>query len=318
MNLIPPIPTIDTLQNAFDRTLESGLNSLTNLSIDASDEIPDLTRFMRKVENTDLARPNMFIVRFGDFRTSIFSDGVFDRDLPIFPDSSSGMDVNDSLFSGTSYAWHRVQDIALGQAHKILTPSMKKIFGAWDPSLIRIIPGAGEILDGFLGTDYDVNRDLALMVKSVGLPSSTLETTINRTDKLPRHEVRGRNYGTMSMTFYCSPSYEERSLMLTWQNTIVNPRNGQFGFYNTYAKDIDVITLDRHGVKQSTVHNTGCFPIEVGEVQLDFENNSQVATFTVTFAVSTTVHVPTKGEENTIDSIESIIRRTTGVVKAIR
>lgn len=311
MSLIPPIPSIESL---VDGALTFGEGILNEG--DAS-EIPDLTRFMRKVENTDLARPNMFIVRFGDFRTTIFSDGVFDSDLPIFPDGS-GVSTSDDLFSGSSYTWHRIQDVALGQAHKILTPSMKRIFGAWDPSLIRIIPGAGEILDGFLGLDYDVNKDLALMVKSVSLPSSTLETQINRIDKLPRHEVKGRNYGTMTMTFYCSPSYEERALMLTWQNTIVDPKNGRFGFYNTYAKDIDVITLDRHGVKQSTVHNVGCFPIEVGEVQLDFENNSQVSTFTVTFAVSTTTHVPTKGTETGIDSIESIIRRTTGVLNAIK
>lgn len=311
MSLIPPIPSIDSM---IDGVLGFGASILNEGD---STEIPDLTRFMRKVENSDLARPNMFIVRFGDFRTSIFGDGVLDSDSPITPDGS-GISTSDDLFSGTSYTWHRVQDIALGQANKILTPSMKKLFGAWDPSLIRMIPGAGEVLDGFLGLDYDVNKDLALMVKSVTLPSSTLDTQINRTDKLPWHEVRGRNYGTMTMTFYCSPAYDERSLMLTWQNTIVNPKNGRFGFYNTYAKDIDVITLDRHGVKQSTVHNVGCFPIEVGEVQLDFENNSQVSTFTVTFAVSTSTHVPTQGTENGIDSIESIIRRTTGVYKAIR
>ncbi|UYD59296.1 hypothetical protein HPMBJEAJ_00197 [Aeromonas phage avDM6] len=315
MSLIPPIPSIDSMINSAIGFGEDTINNF--LDEGDSNEIPDLTRFMRKVENSDLARANMFIVRFEDFRSTLYNDGVFNMDLPIFPDTNSP-DVNGGLFSGSSYTWHRIQDMALGEAHKVLTPSMKKIFGAWDPSLIKIIPGAGDILDGFLGTDYDVNKDLALMVKSVGLPSSTLETTINRIDKLPRHEVKGRNYGTMTMTFYCSPGYEERSLMLTWQNTIVNPSNGRFGFYQQYAKPIDIITLDRHGVKRSTVHNTGCFPIEVGEVQLDFENNSQIATFTVTFAVATTVHMPTEGKETGIDSIESIVRRTTGVLKAIR
>ena len=310
-NLIPPIPSIDSL---VDGAMNKGEEFLQGGD---PTEIPDLTRFMRTVENRDLARANMFIVRFGDFRSTIFNDGVFDTDVPIVPDGT-GQNTSDDLFSGTSYTWKRLQDVALGTAHKILSPKMKKMFGAYDPSLIRMIPGAGEILDGFLGLDYDMNKDFALMVKAVSIPSSTIETQINRTDKLPWHEARGRTFGNIVMTFYCSPSYEERSMMLSWQNAITDPKTGRWGFYNSYARDIDVITLDRHGVKQSLSHSTGCFPIEVGEVQLDFENNSQVATFQVTFAVSTSTHIPNKGQENAIDSIESIIRRTTGVYKSIK
>lgn len=318
MSLIPPIPNLDTIFNSADRYVASEIDAAVARSSINEMEIPDLTRFMRHIENNDLARPNMFIVRFGDFRSTIFNDGVLGVDSPIRPDTNGGTSVFDDLFSGTSYTWHRIQDVALGTANRFLNDSMKKLLGAYDPSLIRTIPGAGEVLDAFLGLNYDINKDLAMMVKSVNLPSSTIETSINRNDRTPWHEARSRTTGNITMTFYCSPNYEERSLMLAWQNAINDPKSGRWGFYDAYARDIDILTLDRHGVKKSLCHSTGCYPINVGEVQLDFDNNSQVSVFTVEFAVATSIHIPNSGDENSVDSLESIIRRVNGIYNAVR
>ena len=274
---------------------------------------PDMARFMRVIEKTDLARPNLFLVRLGNFRTIITNDGIIDNQESIFQDQ--GVNNQSGAGDGDQYTWNRIQDESLNAAYKYLPTEAKSLMGAYDPSVVRAF-GGGDTLDGFLGAEYDVNKDLALMVKSVNMPSSALEVQTNKTDRRPWSEVRSRSTGNITMTLFCTPGFPERRLMLMWMNSIHNNNKNTFGFYSNYAREIDILPLDRKGVFNSRVVADGCFPIRVGEVQLDVDSNSQVVTFEVEFTVASMSHVADKGKSDVIDQVESGFNRGQGSLGA--
>lgn len=284
----------------------------TNNDYDIS-ETPDYARFMRKIENDDLARSNMFLVRFVDLNNGIGKDGILSSLDPIKTTTNDGQPTT-GFFGGDTYTWNRIKDISYNQIQKYLSPKIKSIMGATDPTIIKMIPGGGELYTGFTGENFNVNRDLAMMVKSVVIPGVSLETQVNYNERKPFTEVRNRNTDPIRMTFYCSPDYSERIWFLTWLNSIHNQRKGTFGFYTNYAKKINIVTLDRNGVKTSVVDADGCFPTRVGEVTMSYEDNNQVSIFEVEFTVSNVHHAVSKGKEKAIDSLENIIRRT-GIIK---
>lgn len=316
---MPPLSQIPSvIGSGLDKLAGKAVDSLTSTVEDFMNfdetQTPDYGRFMRVVENQDLARSNMFLVRFGDFRTTVDKDGVVNFSMD---SANSGMfGFMDNMPGGVKYAWSKVQGIMNDNMKRYVTPKITKALGNSAPELIRMIPGAGELIDGLTGVDYDVNRDLALMVKAVNLPGTQLDTTLNKTDRLPFHEVKGRTMNSLTITFYCTPGFDERILMLAWMNQIHNNKKGTYGFYHSYAKDIDVLTLDRTGVMQSLVHCEGCFPIRVGDVSLDYETNSQLATVEVEFAVAHMSHNRVQGKQNPIDSVKSLLQRGKDIINA--
>lgn len=269
----------------------------------SDDETPDLARFMRKVETSDLARSNMFLVRFVNLNNGLNEDSVVS---PLLPKT-----ITDGL------SFNRIKDISYNQIQKHLSPRVKSIMGASTPLLLNTLSGAGGLLSGFFGESFDVNRDLAMFCKSVSLPGTAFDTQVNHHERKPFTEVRNRTTDTIRMTFYCSPDYAERTWFLTWMNSIHDQENAIFGFYSDYAKPIDIITLDRAGVKSSTVNCVGCFPIRVGEVQMGYEQNNEISSFEVEFAISTMNHVATKGSPNMVNSIESFFNKSRSTIKSI-
>lgn len=268
----------------------------------SEDETPDLARFMRKVETSDLARSNMFLVRFVNLNNGLNEDSV------VSPLSPLNIDNN---------GFNRIKDISYNQIQKHLSPRVKSIMGASTPLLLNTLSGAGGLLSGFFGESFDVNRDLAMFVKSVSLPGTAFDTQVNHYERNPFTEVRNRTTDPIRMSFYCSPDYAERTWFLTWMNSVHDQENAIFGFYSDYAKPIDIITLDRAGVKSSTVNCVGCFPIRVGEVQLGYDQNNEISFFEVEFAISTMNHVATKGSPNMVNSIESFYNKSRANIKSI-
>lgn len=302
------VPTMPALSEIPSK-ISTGASDLAGSYIDGLLDFdgttsPDYHRFMRVIENQDLQRTNMFLVRFGDFRTTIDKNGITNFD------TSKNFDgLTDNLPGGVKYAWGRVQSVINDNMRNVVIPKITKSLGNTGYDLIKTIPGVGEVINGLTGVDYDVNRDLALMVKSVTIPGSNIEVQINKTDRLPFHEIRGRTFDNVTVQFYCSPGFDERILMLAWQNEIHNNKRATYGFYHSYAKDIDILTLDRQGVMQSLVHCEGCFPVRVGPVQMDYENNSQLAYIEVEFAVAHASHNKAQGKKNPVDSVKDLIAK---------
>ncbi|PKD25072.1 hypothetical protein [Aeromonas hydrophila] len=304
---------------AFDKAKSAADDALSGRN---EADTPDFTRFMRVIEQRDLARTNLFLVRFQDMRNVLTADGIVGSAGKLFDKVGSANGITEkgkALFNGVANSanFNRIQDIAMDQIHKRL-PQVANVVGAVDPTLVRMIPGAGELLDGFLDSAYDAKRDLALMVKSVNLPGTSFDTQRNVHNRKPFTEVRGRSYDTLRMTFYCTPGYAERQWFLKWMSDIHDPDSNTMSFYSQYARAIDVVCLDRTGDVRSVTHCDGCFPQRVSEVQLDFENNNQIATFEVEFALSTAKQSQQDGTGNIFKSAESIFNRGRAMIKAFK
>lgn len=309
----------DVSDYAFDKAKGAADDFLSGRS---ENDTPDFSRFMRVIEQHDLARTNMFLVRFQGVRNVLTTDGIVGSAGKLFDsvsDADGIMGKGKALLGGitTGANWSRIQDIGWDQVRRRL-PQVTNVVGAIDPTLVRMIPGAGELLDGFLNSSYDSNRDLALMVKSVNLPGTSFDTQKNIYNRKPFTEVIGRSFDTLRMTFYCTPGYVEREWFLNWMGRIHDPESNTMSFYNQYAQAIDVVSLDRKGDVRSVTHCDGCFPQRVGEVQLDFENNNQIATFEVEFALSTMKQSKQDGTGNVFKSAESIYNRGKAMIKAFK
>ncbi|WP_447824321.1 hypothetical protein [Aeromonas salmonicida] len=311
----------------FDEVTDYAFNKAKSAADDVlsgrnENDTPDYTRFMRVIENQDLARTNMFLVRFQSMRNILTTDGIVGSAGKLFDSVSNAdgfMNKGKTLLGGitSSASWSRIQDIGWDQVRRRL-PQVAGVVGAIDPTLVRMIPGAGEMLDGFMNSSYDPNKDLALMVKSVNLPGTSFDTQKNIYNRKPFTEVIGRSFDTLRMTFYCTPGYQERGWFMKWMGDIHDPESNTMSFYSQYARSIDVVCLDRKGDVRSVTHCDGCFPQRVGEVLLDFENNNQIATFEVEFALSTVKQSKQDGTGNIFKSAESIFNRGRAMLKAFK
>lgn len=299
-------PVADLKQSALE-----GLQTIPPLD---SYQGPDMSEFMRKIERIDLARSNLFTVNFTDFRKIINADGVIDFDND--PISTNPFGEN-NLQQGVDFLWNKATDKVKDYLFKSSSMGVKALFGAYDPEIIQSIFGK-EIVDIFSGPTYDVNKDISLLAKSATIPGVSFETEKTYQDKMPFSNVKGRTIDNISMTFYCTPNYAERSLFLTWMNKIHNPKKNTYSFYDSVKQTIEIATYSRKGKISSIAVCKGCIPVRVGPVNLDFDANNQIATFEVEFEVSHVVHVPYDDTYGTWNEAGSMISRGVQSVEAIK
>lgn len=242
----------------------------------------DFGAFAAKLSRNDLARPNLFKVLFSDVGFNINKDGVIDFSEETI--ESTGRDNDAPWKDGFDAVRSRVQSKLSSNLLKN-SETFKRISGAYSPKLLRMVMG-NDIVDGIMGTEPNLNRDVSLMIKSVNIPSIGLNTEKVYTDKKPHSHVTSREQGTVTMTFICSPDMIERQIFQSWMNAIHDPYRNAYSFYNTYAKNFDIYTYGRDGRVKTATHVQDAYPINISEVSLDFDSNNEVTTFTVEFTCS--------------------------------
>ena len=78
--------------------------------------------------------------------------------------------------------------------------------------------------------------------------------------------------------------FKIRDALETWSNGINNITNNTGVIQPTlYQTNIRIRQLDRNGIVLKTVELFDAMPIEVGAIELDWENNAQIETFPCTF-----------------------------------
>lgn len=229
----------------------------------------DLSKFSRKVATSDLARTNLFTVVFSSFDS--IGQG---RDSVLTPSVS----VNDSGLSMSRLA-DVGGDLLLAQSEMART-----VLGAYSPGLVRGVFGK-DFLD-MMGAGFDAKKDLGLMVKSVNIPGSTIEVTTNKFQRKPHNVVSNRTDENITMTFYLTPELAELILLNDWMNTIFDVKTSRVGFYNAYARSMEIFTYNRQGVAVSQTSVIEAFPVRIASINLDADTNNEVATVEVEFQYS--------------------------------
>jgi len=134
---------------------------------------------------------------------------------------------------------------------------------------------------------YTDNRAISFLVKAAQIPASSLGTIEvpyrGRRIKLPGD----RSFADWSLTVISDTNLALRSAFEAWsaifnQHTANTAPRNFMEFMPTWS----VTQLHRDGEAVRTYNFIGCFPSDVGTIDLSYENNDQIAEFPVTLNYS--------------------------------
>jgi hypothetical protein len=135
------------------------------------------------------------------------------------------------------------------------------------------------------------------MCKAATLPQSTIGQVLVPFMGRQVKVAGDKEFPEWTVTMINDTDFSARRSFETWLNTI-NTHVANTGVANPseYYADLKVEQLDRQGEVVYTYDMKACFPTEVGEVTLGYDNNDAVQEFTVTFAVNYWTSESTDGD----------------------
>ena len=122
------------------------------------------------------------------------------------------------------------------------------------------------------------------LCKAAQLPASTIENLPVLYRGRPVNFAGERNFAPWTVTIYNDVSFNIRNAFEQWQNGIQNyASTGGITNPRDYQVDLNIRQLDRQGnvIKTYTFHDA--FPINIGPIALDFDQQNQIEQFDVEF-----------------------------------
>lgn len=117
--------------------------------------------------------------------------------------------------------------------------------------------------------------------KATSLPSSTVSPVPIYFLGRQVNVAGEREFQPWTITIY-NENFRVRDAFEQWSNGFNNITNNTGILSPTqYQRDMTCVQLDRNGLEIKKYVMIDCFPIQVGEIQLDFEANNQVEMFQV-------------------------------------
>lgn len=122
------------------------------------------------------------------------------------------------------------------------------------------------------------------MCKAAQLPASNIENIQVLYRGRPVNFAGERTFQPWTITVYNDTSFGIRNAFERWQSGIQN-YSATNGLTNvaSYQKDMDVIQLDRNGAPVKTYKFIDAYPVSIGAIALDFDQQNSIETFDVEF-----------------------------------
>lgn len=93
-----------------------------------------------------------------------------------------------------------------------------------------------------------------------------------------------RTYEDWTVTVYVDADHTIRQQLIDWQNKAHAIGKEIYGDIPAdYKKSATITAIDRQGRDTKSYNFEGVWPTNIGEQQVDWENNNAVSTFDVTF-----------------------------------
>ena len=127
-------------------------------------------------------------------------------------------------------------------------------------------------------------EELAFLCKITQLPAMTVGM-ITVPFRGRQIKIAGdRTFADWTITVINDTNFKLRNAFERWSNGINNATDGE-GLTNPadYQVDAFVDQLDRNGATLKSYTLRGAYPIEVGQIELDYGNNDTIEEFQVTF-----------------------------------
>ena len=127
-------------------------------------------------------------------------------------------------------------------------------------------------------------EDLAFLCTATSIPAMTVGNIIVPFRGRQIKIAGDRTFGDWGITVLNDTNFKLRNAFERWQNGINNMTDNE-GLSNPvdYQVDAFVDQLDRNGNTLKSYTLRGAFPVEVGDITLNYSENDAVETFGVTF-----------------------------------
>lgn len=127
-------------------------------------------------------------------------------------------------------------------------------------------------------------QKLQFLAKSTSLPASTLSDVAVMYRGRPVHFAGEREFAPWSIDVYNDNDFGVRNAFEAWVDSIQNAENTNgIQAPALYQVDMSVIQTDRNDLPVKKYTFKDAWPMEIGTIALDWEQNNQIEIFPVTF-----------------------------------
>ena len=136
----------------------------------------------------------------------------------------------------------------------------------------------------YVTTGIVAGQQAQFLAKAAQLPASTVENIGILYRGRPVNFAGERTFQPWTVTIYNDTTFNIRNALEQWQAGIQN-YSATTGRTNPrdYQVDLTVHQLDRNGADIKVYKFVDAYPVTIGPVQLDFEQQNQIETFDVEF-----------------------------------
>lgn len=136
-------------------------------------------------------------------------------------------------------------------------------------------------------------QKLQFLAKSASLPASTVSDVPVMFRGRPVHFAGEREFQPWSIEVYNDNDFVVRNTFEAWVNLIQNASSTN-GIQEPadYQIDMQVMQMDRNDNIVKEYSFKDAWPMEVGQISLDWEANNQIEVFPVTFQYNYWVNIP--------------------------
>jgi hypothetical protein len=111
---------------------------------------------------------------------------------------------------------------------------------------------------------------IQMFCDSISIPGSNIASAPNRSYGEVREAPYEKLYGTITLTFFVDNTMQTKQLFDNWINTIQNPVNRTFEFYNNYVTDILIHVENIQEESKYDIKIFECYPKVVSPIQMGY------------------------------------------------
>ena len=136
----------------------------------------------------------------------------------------------------------------------------------------------------YVGLGVVAGQQAQFLCRTAQLPASTIEQITTLYRGRPVQFAGERTFAPWTVSIYNDTTFNIRNALESWQNGIQN-YNTTLGRVNPteYQVDLNVYQLDRSGAIIKSYRFVDAMPINIGPIQLDYDQQNQIEQYDVEF-----------------------------------
>lgn len=131
----------------------------------------------------------------------------------------------------------------------------------------------------------DDGGQFGILCYACTLPARGIQTFELKQRGVPYKVPFSQDYQPITFSFYATPRLNTRKYFERWhKDVVISYKYNVMGTYTNFARPVKIKMLDQMGEVGLTVSLIEAWPINIGEVDLNYGTNNTYATITVTLS----------------------------------